>query len=329
MDVRITGSAQVLKISLEDIDTKQFKVTVVQNGTVEEGYAIGSIVAKPNMVEVSGAQSQIARIAEVRVYMDVNGLSEDTNVKLAPKVFDIDGKEIDSTKMKFSAPEITVTVKLQYTKTIPVFIEVKGKPIYGYQYVQKDYEPKQIEIASDLKTLSKIPSITIPVDITGASTDVELDIDVSEYLPKGVSVSDDSKIVTIKVTVEKLVTREFTFNTNEIQIRNLADGLDVGFAQNTNQVIVKIMGLNKDISKLTKESLNAYIDLTDLIEGNYTVPVQFILNESMEITYNPSVIIYISANNNQDGDETEDDIPDSSPTPVATTEPAYIPEEDE
>ncbi len=322
VDVRITGAAQVLKISLEDIDTKQFKVTVQENGTVEDGFAIGSITPKPNMVEVSGAKSQIAKIAEVRVFMDVSGLAEDTRTKLTPRVFDEYGKEIDSSKMTFSVPEIAVTVKLLHTKTVPVFIEVTGTPAYGYQYVDKDYEPKQLEIASDQETLDSVESITIPVDITGAVADVEQAVDLSKtkYVPKNVTIAGNTQNITIKVTIAKLVTKEFVIGAEEIQLKNLADNMKLKYISEEEQFTVKIMGSEDEVTALTKDSLGAYIDLNNMSEGTHTVTIQFSLDETLEVTSNTSIVIELMNEDGTNNDGTNDN-EEESPDPADTESP--------
>ena len=71
------GSVDTLIVSLEETETKQFKVTVVKKGTVEEGYCIGDLKTKPNIIQVTGAKSQISKIDEVRVEIDVSNASED------------------------------------------------------------------------------------------------------------------------------------------------------------------------------------------------------------------------------------------------------------
>ena len=75
---------QVLKVSLEDMETKQVKVTVETEGTPAEGYTVGSCNAKPNVIEVSGGESVIDRIATVKVTLNVNGASDSFLKNLEP-----------------------------------------------------------------------------------------------------------------------------------------------------------------------------------------------------------------------------------------------------
>ena len=62
---------QVLKVSLENMASKQVKVTVETIGTPEDGYTIGECIAKPNMIEVTGGKSAIEQIDSVKVVLNV------------------------------------------------------------------------------------------------------------------------------------------------------------------------------------------------------------------------------------------------------------------
>lgn len=317
VDVRITGDAQVLKISLEDISNRQFKVNVKENGTVADGYAVGSIIPKPNMIEVSGAKSQIARIAEVRIDVDVTGASQDFKVKLKPKVYDENGKEIDSSKMKFSSDEIVTNVKMVKTKTIPVYMKIMGTASFGYENLGMDYEPKQIEVASDSATLAKLKACTVPVDITGATADVEKSIDFSKYLPKNVRIIGDTQNVTIKVTIKKMITKEFRISPNNIQVKNIPDGMRFNYKNSNETIIVRIMGLEEDLASLSSDSLGAYIDLTDLKPGAQKVSIQFVLNDKVELAANPIIEIELTKSGGSVDENSPSPSPSVSPSPIA------------
>lgn len=161
------GSVDTLIVSLEETETKQFKVNVVKKGTVEEGYCIGDLKTKPNIIQVTGAKSQISKIDEVRVEIDVSNASEDFTTSGVPKVYDVDGKEINSSKMTFSTAEVKVVGTLLNTKMIPVDIEIQGNPLYGYSYSSTEYEPKSVTIAGEMNALNEVSKIVIPIDITG------------------------------------------------------------------------------------------------------------------------------------------------------------------
>lgn len=311
------GSVDTLIVSLEEAETKPFKITVVKKGTVEEGYTIGELKAKPNIIQVTGAKSQISKIDEVRVEIDVSNVSEDFTTSGVPKVYDVDGKEINSSKMTFSSTEIKVVGTLLHTKTIPVDIEIQGNPLHGYRYISTEYEPKSVTIAGDVKALSEVPKIVIPIDISGQYANIETEISLENYLPDGVILGEESLSVMVNIVIEKLQIKDFTFNVKDIQFKDLNDQLRFSYTNDTttNELIIKIMGREEDLKDLKISDLNPYIDLKGKNKpGNYVIEVQFEPIEGIDILNKPTVSIELTAEiSNEPEDENQGGTIDTTP----------------
>lgn len=297
------GSVDTLIVSLEEAETKQFKVTVVKKGTVEDGYCIGEIKTKPNIIQVTGAKSQISKIDQVRVDIDVSGVSENFTATGVPKVYDVDGKEINSSKMTFSAKEVKVVGTLLNTKIVPVDIEIQGNPLHGYQYISTEYEPKSVTIAGDKKVLNEISKIVIPIDISGQYSDIETEINLENYIPDGVILEDESLSVMVNIVIEKLQIKDFTFNVKDIQFKNLNDKLKFSYTSDltSSELVVKIMGREEDLKNIEISDLNPYIDLQGKNkEGSYVIEVQFAAIDGIDILNKPTVSIDLTADTNTD-----------------------------
>lgn len=303
------GSVDTLIVSLEEAETKQFKVTVVKKGTVEEGYCIGDLKTKPNIIQVTGAKSQISKIDEVRVEIDVSNASEDFTTSGVPKVYDVDGKEINSSKMTFSSAQVKVVGTLLNTKTIPVDIEIQGNPLHGYRYISTEYEPKSVTIAGDMKALNEVSKIIIPIDISGQYADIETEINLENYLPDGVILGEESLSVMVNIVIEKLQIKDFTFNVNDIQFKDLNDQLRFSYTNDTtsSELVIKIMGREEDLKNLKVSDLTPYIDLKGKNKpGNYVIEVQFATIEGIDILNKPTVSIELTAeasNDPEDGNQ--------------------------
>ena len=89
----------MLTISVEDEQTEQFKVDVKTVGTLSEGYALGEVKVRPNLIKVSGAKSQVERISEVRVEADVSNATDNFVKYLEPKAYDANGKLMDTANL--------------------------------------------------------------------------------------------------------------------------------------------------------------------------------------------------------------------------------------
>ena len=195
---------QVLKVSLEDMETKQVKVTVETEGTPAEGYTVGSCNAKPNVIEVSGGESVIDRIATVKVTLNVNGASDSFLKNLEPAAYDKKGNKIISSTLSFEKKTIRVKARLLQNKTIPVKIHIKGKVANGYEYVDATCVPEEIEIAGSARKLASISRLDIPIDVTGLtsdSSDLERDIEVVNYLPDGITIPEEYQKISVKIYV--------------------------------------------------------------------------------------------------------------------------------
>lgn len=300
------GTVDTLIVSLEETETKQFKVSVVKKGTVEEGYCIGELKTKPNIIQVTGAKSQISKIDEVKVEIDVSNASENFTTSGVPKVYDADGKEINSSKMTFSTTEVKVVGTLLNTKTIPVDIEIQGNPLHGYRYISTEYEPKSVTIAGDRKALSTVSKIVIPIDISGQYEDVETEINLENYLPDGVILEEESLSVMVNIVIEKLQIKDFTFDTKDIQFKDLNDQLKFSYINDTasTELVIKIMGREEDLKNLKISDLNPYIDLKGKNKpGSYVIEVQFEAIEGIVILNKPTVSIELTAETDNETDD--------------------------
>lgn len=276
------GRISTLKVNLEDVATKQLKVTIVPKGSEEAGYFIGTIKAKPNIIQVTGAESLIARIDQVRVDIDISNVSEDFHAEGEPKAYDADGRSIGSSNLSFSTNKIELIATVLKTKTVNIDITTEGIPLEGYQFAGIDYEPKKITIAGESSALKDVNSIPISMDIGNAFLNIEEEIDLTEYIPAGVSIAEDSKTVIVNIAIEKLQEKNIDFNTNDIEIKNLPTGVTFSFDEQ-DELSVAVLGLSDKLSDVTKESLNPYINLLDLGLGTHEVEVMFSVEKGVKI----------------------------------------------
>ncbi len=274
-DVTLTCQ-QVLKVSLEDRESKQVKVTVAANGDPGDGYTLGECTAKPNMIEVSGGESAIKQIASVKVFLNVNGATENFSKRLMPAAYDEDDNEVQSGTLSFSKSYVKVFAQILEDKSVPVKVKVKGKPAEGYQYVGTDILPEEVEIAGTSKKLSGISEVVIPVDISGISNTsprLEQDIYISDVLPAGVTPVEPEESVSIRINVEPIVKKEISVDVSELTFSSLADGFYTEVVGNTRVVKLVVLGLSSVLNELNEDSINAYINCKGLDEGTYTLPV--------------------------------------------------------
>lgn len=290
------GKVNTLKVSLEDLVTKQFKITIAQKGTEEEGFYIGSIKAKPNIIQVSGAKSIIEKIDQVRVEMDVSNASEDFSAQGEPRAYDSNGKYIASEKLTFSSNNISLSASILKTKTIHLSLETEGEPLEGYGLAGIEYEPKTITIAGDSSALQKVSTIPIVVDINNAYINVEEEIDLNDYLPEGIRLAGDSDTIMVNAKIETLREKSIPFKSNNIEIKNLPAGATFNYNEGDELYII-VSGLGDNLKNIDIASLNPTIDLTGLEIGSHELEVELSIPEGVTIVEKPVLSITLTGVN--------------------------------
>lgn len=262
-----------MKVSLEKLETQQFRINVVEKGTVEEGYYVKEKTARPNILQVSAAHSIISKIKEVTVEVDVTNANESFSETAIPKVYDNNGTLMDSSKMNFNYDEVEVSVDLLQTKTVSLFIDLKGTPLFGYQYVDFEYEPKKVVIAGEREELDKVDYIKGEYNINNKSADIVDEVNIADFIKNDVILIDENQNAVINIDIEKLDSKELNFNTSEIEIRNLPNGRKLSF--NNNLFNVTVYGKTDILASITNGSLTPYIDASKEQLGTKFVTIQF------------------------------------------------------
>ncbi|MDF2610074.1 MAG: hypothetical protein K0R92_1548 [Lachnospiraceae bacterium] len=193
-----------MKVSIENLVQEQFRIEIVEKGNVTEGHYIKEATARPNMLQVSGAESVISKIQRVVAEVDVNHEDESFMKSVEPKVYDKNGSLMDSSKMTFNYDEIDVTVSLLNTKEVNLFVEVEGTPYYGYEYVGIEYQPKQVEIAGEQSELDKVRYIIAVYNINNKSTDIVDEINIVDFITEDVILIDENQNAAINIDIERI-----------------------------------------------------------------------------------------------------------------------------
>jgi len=327
---------QVLKVSLEDMETKQVKVTVDTEGIPAEGYSVGECVARPNVIEVTGGSSVIDRISSVRVTLNVNGASQNFSKMLEPAAYDKRGNRVISSTLSFGETQVKVKAQLLQNKTIPVKAEVSGKPAKGYQVVGVDCLPEEIEIAGAEKLLANISELVIPVDVSGltsVSSSLQQEVEVRSYLSDKITIPEEYQKISVKITIEKLIRKKIQVKAGDIKLQNV-DRKCVAEAYDSAKVLeITIEGRESVVNDLSERDLAFFADCNGLPVGIHKLKVQFKQSTSYKIIKGTSVRIVIREKEEQEQQDfatlPPEETAEPTESPVETEAPTAEPEEED
>lgn len=324
--VTISKAVQNLEITLENLAQDQFIVGVETTGTLPDGCALGEVTVSPNLLKVSGPESVVSSIDHVTASIDVTNMTTDVVASVIPILYDSDGNVIDKSDLTLNMATVTVTVRILDTKDVSLVFNVTGTPADGYAYMDMEYEPKTIAIKGTASSLNNVTVINIPetaLDISGARGDITQVIDVSEYLPAGVTIADQSQTkVEVTVHIAQLATKVINIFPSSIRVLNLPDGYKLNF--DTSVIRVNVNGMEEDIAALDTDNIVASIDAGQLTPGTHEVELVLDLDENI---YHERVMVTVTVTEETE-DEPAGNEPDEPDEPVVD-EPENEPAENE
>lgn len=296
--IKLSSTSKTLKLSLEDLMIKQFVVSAKSKGKVADGYALGGLeVTAPNVLKVSGPKSIVEKIVSAVATIDVSGMSDTwTTYKAKPVLYDKDGKEVDETRLTKSDSTVTVSAEILSTKEVAIAVKPTGAPKDGYTITSISSNPTTILVKGNKAVLNSVNSIEIPDDlisVAGVDKDVKVMIDVSEYIPEGLSMVDpEGASVEITVSIGKIKEKVFSVKSENIIVTGLSTHNKLEFELSS--IAVHVSGLEEDIASLSSATLRGSIDVTYLPIGIHQVELLLDLDES-KYTYLPiKVNVYIT-----------------------------------
>lgn len=272
----VRGMNQVMKLRLEDSITKDFRVKISTTGHTKDGYVIGDMVASPNMITLTGSRTQISKIKEVVLMVDVENASRDSQAKGVPVIYDMNGDVVNSSKVTMSASEVQVTIPVLKTKTVRIIVNTIGEPAVGYEVGSISYQPDMVTVAGTLGDLVLLGStLKAQCDITDQSGVVEENIDISTLWDESLDslrLVDEDKLA-ITITMKPYAEKVFELTPTAIEIRNLSEQFS-GKVILTSASQVRVSGKEASMKGVTLQTLAPYIDLSGIITtGSHTIPI--------------------------------------------------------
>ena len=247
------------------------------------------------MLTISGPASVVSQISKVQAVIDVSEKFSDVEDNVVPVVYDASGNTLDTSKLTFSQDTVQISAQILSVKEIPINCETGGQLESGYQQISVDCEPKKIKVMGTAEKLNKVTMITIPgeaLDISGAKETLTKDIDISTYLPDGVTLVDSSQAkVKVTIAIEQTETKNFNVPVKNKKIYNLSD--DCSKEYQGVKIPVTLKGYTSDLESLSAEDVMLSVDASGVQPGTNTLPLTLNLGSGYTLVEDSVVTINV------------------------------------
>ncbi len=296
---KIKGSINTVKLSIEKEKTIRLVLKVSAVGDVAEGYILGNMTPDQNQIIITGAESVVNRISKAVAEVDVTDATANIATYADVMLLDSEGNEIVSDSITQKVTSVRVSVEVLTTKRVPLSFNTSGTPADGYALGETiESNPSLITVAGSASVLKNLSRIDIPaeeINVTGQRGDMNISIDVEDYLPAGVSLAEEdfNGKVSVIVHIEPATVKNVLLYRDNVTLSKEIKGYNVVIDKIENADQIKLSGLDENVSAINAATLTGMIDpdaalksleMSEWSEGTYEVPVSLDLPEGVTLS---------------------------------------------
>ena len=273
----VASKPSIVRVSIEDLQRKEFTLTTKITGTPSDGFSVGEVKLDKTNVVVTGPVSVIGQISQIGVEIDVSGLDSDESGRAELKYFDANGNAfvISDSRVSKSFDNVGYSLVMLNGRTLALNFDVGGSAAQGYKFTGAESTTKSIQVRGQPEVLEGLDSITVPasaLSVEGATGDVNLTVDIKNFLPANVTAVGDTKVnVTLKV--EALDKKSLTLTVNDLNIVGAKPGVATNIVPE--KITVVVSGLSANLESVTNADLKATLDVSEMNSGSNTGSLKF------------------------------------------------------
>lgn len=245
-----------------------------------EDYTIADVIISPNVVTVSGSETELEKISTVKVILNEEDVVDESYEKDLPiKAYDAEGNELNVTVEPETA---RVEVKIQSpSKEVGINPVVQGEVAPGFVLDDVTLSQQTVTAYGTNEALNDLSTVDVIVNVSGLKESKTISVKLEK--PDGIENFSESKIdVTINVSPEV----DKTFKGIQVEPINFdATKYEIEYLDG-NTVDVIAQGSEKKLSGLEADNIEVTFDASNLSEGTYDVGL--IVTGPPGFTYTPS-----------------------------------------
>ena len=259
-------------VKLEPLVSRVEAIRPLFQGVPALGFQAGIPVLSQDLTQVSGPQSLVNQMTEVRAILDITGARESINSDVLLTPLDGDGQIIQD--LTLTPDEVRVTLSIVQSggyRDVAVKVETVGQPVSGYRVTNITISPPTVTLfSSDPQLVAEMPGFvsTQPLDLTEADDDKEVRLTLD--LPEGVTIVGDEQSVQVQIGIAAVETSISL--AVPISVIGLGPGLEAVVSPES--VDIFLTGPLPILDDLTSDNVIIFIDLTGLEPGSHLVEPQ-------------------------------------------------------
>lgn len=284
----VSWNPNKIEIEVVKIKDNTFPIEITPNVTLKPGYKILKITPATETVTLEGEEAQIDSVDQIMGNLDLKDIDEDITKRVVLKVYSKDKKEILSLSKNLS-----VDVRVEVAREVPLNLVVTGTPNADYMEVSRSISPDKVRITGSPDALNAISALyTEPVSIDNIKQNLNTTGLIK--LPNGIKLADQPKEVTVNITVEQLILKDFTIDKGEMIIGNTDSDGTLSYEIKTESINIQLKGRPSILNTLDIGDIRPTVDTSGLTEGTHKVPLNITLPNQVKLMAEAQVEVKVT-----------------------------------
>lgn len=266
------------QINLEKKMVIRKSVSVVQTGTLPEGYEIKEIKSNPASMYIEGPKTLVDSITTLMTTLDVSNYDKDFSKKLQVIPVDKDNQEVKG--VSINQDTVFVHAIVVKTKTVPIVLDIPNSENDELKLSGYTIDPPEVVIKGKANIIDSIKEIkTEKVELSQLVENPNLKVKL--VLPTGVETQTPE--ITLKSSMEKVISKEFNISKERIQISGNGQLPDISDNPDISDFIaVKITTTDKIMDTISENDIRVYIKMQEYQNNPAIVPIHVEVDEEVE-----------------------------------------------
>lgn len=257
----INDETQSINLKFDDFLEKSVPVRTDISVEVKQGFLASQPLPRPSTVYVSGPAQYVNSVSYVLAKASQKE-AKDENIEMSIPLnaYDDAGRKISDGYVNIYPKVADVAIPVKKIKTVGINLKTKGALNGDLVRRSVEIQPDKIDISGDVSVLNNISVIdTEPIDLSAITTTVTQEVKL--VIPNNVTAINSNGVVSVKITVDKLITKNFTV---DIKYENLR--ADYNVTMDKTKAVITLRGPENKINSLDQNDIKCYVDLTNLGE---------------------------------------------------------------
>jgi YbbR domain-containing protein len=296
----ISATPASFELSLEPQIIRTLAINLVMTGNPAIGYQAGSPALNPVEAVITGAESLVSRIAQVRAALDLTDARQNISKSIPLQVLDENGALINGVTILPADVKVSLPVVQQGGyRDLAVKVVTVGNPASGYSLTSVAAFPPIVTVYSaNSATIDSMPGYveTSSLDLSGSQADIGKQLGI--ILPPGVTLIGDQSVM-VKVGIAPIEGSRI-ISYRPVEMIGLAPALEAHISPQTVDVILS--GPQPVLDSLAISDVSVQVNLTGFDSGTYqltpivsisgqTLKVESILPGTVEVViFNPKTV---------------------------------------